>query len=274
MKTSSINFKTNIMKTNFKFLAFVAFLGIFLNSCSSDDDATDVIPSVNAPVISNFEYGEGSIHSTDQIAFKGSDIHIEADIYAEGVVSSITLHIHSHDLTPGVDEVDWDFEQVFSGSDYQVINPTFHEHVNVPTDIPAGEYHIELVVVDMQGNSTEVDGHLEILDYITLSNIDISTTAVRGTNFHAEFLINAFNGIHNITVDIHAHGLTINPGEVEWDTVEVFSNGYHGLTEVEFHEHIEIPSTAPAGEYHLIFTVEDEEGNTAEYETHIDITIS
>lgn len=51
-----------------------------------------------------------------------------------------------------------------------------------------------------------------------------------------------------------------------------YTEGYHDKNSVEFHEHIDIPATAPAGEYHIMFTVEDEDGNTKEYETHIDVT--
>lgn len=272
MKTETLNIKTNFMKSNFKLLAFIAFFGILLNSCSSDDDNGS--SSVDAPEITGFEYGEGSTHSTEQVAFKGSDIHLEAEIYAESVVSSITLSIHAHDLPLAEGEVEWDFFQEYSSSNYQVINPTFHEHVDVPTDIPAGEYHIELVVIDELGNSTEIEGHLEILDYITLSEFGVSETAVRGDDFHAEFMINALNGIHEITVDIHGHDLPLGEGDVEWDQEYVFSEGYHDLTEVEFHEHIDVPATAPVGEYHVTFTVEDEDGNTTSYETHIDITAS
>ncbi|MEP1489166.1 MAG: DUF4625 domain-containing protein [Algibacter sp.] len=256
------------MKTNFKFLAIIAFLGLFLNSCSSDDDS----PLVNALVISDFEYGEGITHSTDFVAYKGSDIHLEAEINAEAIVSSITISIHAHDLTPGDDEVDWDFEQVFTDSKYLAINPTFHEHIDVPTNIPAGEYHIELTVTDESGKSTEVEGHIEIMDFITLSDISIDTTVARGDDFHTEFMISAVNGIHNITVDVHAHDITPGDGEVEWDYEAEFLDGYHEETEIEFHEHIDVPVTAPVGEYHIIFTVEDEDGNTKEYERHIDVT--
>lgn len=267
MKTKTI--KSNIMKTNFKSLAIIAFLGISLHSCSSDDDAS---PVLNAPEISDFEYGEGSAHSTEKVAYKGSDIHLEAVINAEATVSSITLVIHGHDLELGEGEVDWEFEQVFTDANYLVINPTFHEHVDVPTNIPAGEYHIELLVTDELGNSTEVEGYLQIMDPITLSDISIDATVARGEDFHAEFMIYAVNGIHNITVDIHAHGITPGKREVEWDYEEEFLEGFHEETEAEFHKHIDVPVTAPAGEYHMIFMIEDEDGNTKEYETHIDIT--
>ncbi|WP_289039604.1 DUF4625 domain-containing protein [uncultured Zobellia sp.] len=261
--------KTTSMKPNLKFLAIVASAGLFLQSCSSDDNG-DV--ELNAPEISNFEYGEGSTHSTDPVAYKGSDIHLEAEITAEATVSSITLSIHSDDVTAGEGEVDWEFEQVYTDASYLVINPTFHEHVDVPSDIPSGEYHIELLVTDELGNSTEVEGHIEILDVITLSDFSIDETVARGEDFHVEFMISAVNGIHGITVDIHADGVTPGEGEVEWDYEAEFLEGYHEETEAEFHEHIDVPATAPAGEYHIIFTVEDEDGDTIDYEAHIDIT--
>ena len=259
------------MKTNFKFLVLILSLGLFLQSCSSDDDGGSV-PGINAPEITGFEYGEGSDHSTDYFAYKGSDIHLEAEIYAESVVSSITLEIHAHDAELAEGEVEWEFEQTYTNEDYLVINPTFHEHVDVPTNIPSGEYHVELIVVDEEGNSTEVEGELQILDVITLSDFEIDATAARGSDFHAEFMINAVHGIHNISLDVHAHDLDVAAGEEEWDLEAIFEDGYHGQTEVEFHEHVDIPANAPAGEYHMTFTVEDEEGNIKEYETHMDVT--
>ena len=261
--------KTKVMKSNLKFLAIIAFIGITLQSCSSDENL-----ELNAPIISGFEYGAGSDHTTDQVAYKGTDIHLEAEINAEAIVSSITLSIHSHDLTLGDDEVEWAFEKVYTDAKYLAINPIFHEHVDVPTNIPAGEYHVELLVIDELGNSTEVEGYIQVLDLITLSAFSVDETVVRGEDIHAEFMINAVNGIHNITVDIHAHGLTVADGEVEWDYEAEFLEGYHEETEVEFHQHIDVPATAPAGEYHVLFTVEDEDGNTKEYETHIDVTAS
>ncbi|ALJ06843.1 protein containing PKD domain-containing protein [Pseudalgibacter alginicilyticus] len=256
------------MKTNFKFLAIIAFLGTFLYSCSSDDDSS----ALNAPVISNFEYGEGSEHSTDPVAYIGSDIHLEAEISAEATVSSITLIIHDHDLEVGEGEEKWSFEQVFTKESYLVINPTFHEHVDVPSTAPEGEYHIELIVTDALGNITEVEGHIEILHPITISDFSIDSTVARGDDFHVEFMIDAVNGIHSIFVDMHADGLSVGEGEEEFDYEYEYLGDYHEQTSVEFHEHIDVAPTAPAGEYHIIFTVEDEDGNTKEYETHIDVT--
>ncbi|MBH13885.1 MAG: protein containing PKD domain-containing protein [Leeuwenhoekiella sp.] len=257
------------MKLNMKHLALFVLAGIILSSCSDDD--TDVIVE-EAPLISNFEFGEGSTHGDEQVAYKGSDIHLEAEIVAEATVSSITLDIHAHDLEVGEGEEEWHFEQEFTDESYLVINPTFHEHVDVPATAPAGEYHITLTVTDTNGNSTEVEGHIQVLDPVTTSNLSIDESVARGSDFHAEFLIEAVHGVHNITVDIHAHGLTVGEGEAEWDFEQIFEEGYHGETSVEFHEHIDVPATAPVGEYHMVITIEDEEGNISEIDTHLDVT--
>src|SRR5690606_8154615 len=137
-----------------------------------------------------------------------------------------------------------------------VINPTFHEHIDIPSNVATGEYHIVLTVIDGAGNSTESEGHLQILPPIALSAISINESVVRGSDFHTEFTINAVHGIHQIGVDVHAHGLVPGTDELEWEFENIYSEGYHGQTEVEFHEHIDVPETAPAGEYHIKFTVE------------------
>ena len=197
-------------------------------------------------------------------------MHAEAQLTAEHGISSVSVNIHGHGLDPEDGEIEWTFDETYE--DYSGTSAEFHEHIDIPSDIPAGEYHVVLTVNDELGNSTEVEGHVQILDAIVLSNISIDETAVRGSDFHAEFMINAVNGVHNITADIHAHGITPGAGEAEWHYEETFEEGYHGLSEVEFHEHIDIPANTPAGEYHMVFKVEDEEGNIKEYSSHIDVT--
>ncbi|RAV28216.1 DUF4625 domain-containing protein [Sinomicrobium soli] len=259
------------MKSNLKFLAIVVFAGLFSVSCSNDDDG----PSGGAaPEISGFEYGEGSSHSADRVAYKGSDVHLEAEISAAVPVASIDIDIHGHDVEVGEGEEEWHFHQSYTDEKYLVLNPVLHEHIDVPATAPSGEYHITLTVTDEAGNSTETEGHLQVLAPVTLSDFHIDEEVARGSDFHAEFSIVAVHGIHEITVDIHGHGIEIGEGEAEWHFDEAFSEGYHGETEAEFHEHIDVPATAPAGEYHMLFSVEDEEGNVTSYEAHLHVTAS
>lgn len=252
-----------------KHALLLPILGLALFSCQEDEDV-----NFDAPAISGFEFGKGGTHSTDGTAFRGSDLHLEAEILAEATVASITVTIHGHDLEVGEGEEEWDFSQTFTDEKYRVKNPTFHEHIDIPSTAPVGEYHVTMEVTDEAGKTSEVEGHLEVMSPVTISDFEMDETVARGSDFHVEFMINAVNGIHQITVDIHAHGITPGAGEVEWEFEEVFEEGYHELTEAEFHEHIDVPATAPAGEYHMIFTIEDEDGNTIEYESHIDVTVS
>ncbi|PTB96842.1 protein containing PKD domain-containing protein [Marivirga lumbricoides] len=254
---------------NLKLLAMALVLFSVMVACDDDED-----PAPQGPEIISFEYGKGSDHSTDPVAYIGSDIHMEAEINAPAIVSSITIDIHGHDLTVGEGEEEWDFSKTFTDEKYRARNPEFHEHIDVPANAPAGEYHITITVVDELGNEVESEGHIEILSPVTVSKISIDESVVRGNDFHAEFMINAIHGVHHIIVDIHAHGIPVGDGEVEWDFEKEFEEGYHGKTEVEFHEHIDVPETAPAGEYHMKITIEDEEGNTHVMDSHIEVTAS
>ncbi|GEO21880.1 DUF4625 domain-containing protein [Cyclobacterium qasimii] len=244
----------------------IPLLALALFSCQEEEDMT-----FDPAVISAFEMGEGSSHSTEPVAYRGTDLHLEATIIANANVASITLSIHAHDVEVGEGETEWDFEKVYTDSKYLVKNPAFHEHIDIPATAPAGEYHVVLEVLDIAGNITEVEGHLEIRELIHISGFEMDAEVVRGEDFHVEFLIGAANGIHTITVDIHAHGLTAGAGEVVWEMEQVFEEGYHELSEVEFHEHIDVPANATAGEYHVMFIVEDEEGNEEEYGTYIEV---
>ena len=258
------------MKTNFKLLTVITLLAITFYSCSSDDDDNNV---PNAPVIADFEVGEGGTHGEEgQIAYRGSDLHLEAEILAENTISSITVNIHSDEVTPGEGEEAWEMIATYNDTNYQVKNTHLHEHYDIPSSAPAGEYHVIVTVMDQAGNDTTIEEHITIIAPITVSEMDMSETAARGTDIHLEFMMNATSGIHNITVDIHGHDLPVAEGEVTWEFEEIYEDGYHGETEIMFHEHISVPATAPSGEYHVLIVIEDEDGNAYEYNDHISVS--
>lgn len=255
------------MKTNFKHLAIVASLGVVMYSCDNDDN-----PSSNGPEILTFEYGEGSTHSSEQVAYIGSDVHMESEIMAENVVESITVDIHGHDLLLQAGQEEWDYEMTYTDAKYQAKNIEFHEHIDIPANAPAGEYHVDFIVTDAAGNVTEMEGDLEIMSPVFVYDDETATEAQRGTEIHMEFMMFALNGIHSIEVDIHGHDITVGDGEEEWDFEQEFDS-YHEMSgDVEFHEDIEIPANAPAGEYHAMIKIEDEDGFVIEYEIDIDVT--
>ena len=84
---------------------------------------------------------------------------------------------------------------------------------------------------------------------------DNSMKAVAGGELHLEAEVNAPSGIAAIEVEPHN-------GAAGYEKTFEFAGKYVGKTSAMFHEHIAVPADAPAGEYHLHFTVTDAEGNS------------
>lgn len=150
------------MKSNFKFFIILGLSLVSFQSCSEDD-------AVLAPEISNFEVGaghhdsEGEDHAEEGVGHPGESLHIGADIIAYSRITSITIDIHSDEITPAAGEVVWEFEQVFTDQKYQVLNAELHEDIMVPANAALGEYHVILTVTDEAGNSTTEEKHFDLV---------------------------------------------------------------------------------------------------------------
>lgn len=127
-------------------LAVALVATVFFTSCDDDDDV-----DVAAPVISDLEVGTSDSH----IGYVGSDLHLEAEIVAEGKIDVVEVEIHNEDGSG--EEIEASYDD-YSGQ----LNATFHEHVDIPEGTTAGEYHLHLTVIDQKGNATTVEAELEI----------------------------------------------------------------------------------------------------------------
>jgi len=106
------------------------------------------------PVISEFEIGKDN----SGIAYQGGELHIEANIEAEGKIDVIILEIHFEGTGEG-----WEFE--YTWTEFKGLkNTTFHKDIDVPAEALTGEYHVDLKVRDQQGHETKVEGELIILE--------------------------------------------------------------------------------------------------------------
>ena len=96
---------------------------------------------------------------------------------------------------------------------------------------------------------------------------DNNQTAYPGSDLHLDAAILAPGAIASIKLEIHPEA-----GE-GWEFEEVFTAGYEGLKNADFHEHIDIPADAAEGEYHLHVVVTDKAGNSVEAESHLNIVM-
>ena len=149
------------MKSIFKPILFAFLTTTLLISCTDDE--------IQPPIISNVEVGavhdEGAkdVHADEGIAHPGESMHVGADILAFARIESITVDIHSDEITPAAGEVAWEFEEVYTNTKYQVLNAELHEDIMVPENAALGEYHVYIIVVDEAGNSTRAEAHFDLV---------------------------------------------------------------------------------------------------------------
>jgi hypothetical protein len=155
------------MKTRVLLIAMAFATGLFFTSCDKEEE-------VAKPVISILELGLDNSH----VAYIGADLHIEAEIVAEGKIDKITVEIHQEEGSS--EEIDTTYTE-FSG----LKNTTFHKHVGIPSTTVAGTYHCHITVIDMEGNSTTVEDEISIEELVDTEapEITISSAPTSGQTF-------------------------------------------------------------------------------------------
>ena len=137
------------MKKNIILLiSSVLLLAGLAASCKKDDTAAK-------PVITLTEVG----HDNSRHAMRGDDMHLEADIVAEGLIKRIDVEIHKED---GGYEIE---ESYTEGKYIGVKNTEFHEHIDIPAEAPLGEYHLHFTVTDKKGQTTLAETHIEVVEF-------------------------------------------------------------------------------------------------------------
>ncbi len=124
-------------------LVSIASIG-FLTACEDDETTAK-------PVIVLHELGIDNSHE----AHIGGDLHIDAEIVAEGKIAKIVIELHSESSD---NEIEVEFVDGYEG----LKNAEFHEHVEIPETFMTGEYHFHLVVTDMEGNQAIMEEHVDI----------------------------------------------------------------------------------------------------------------
>ncbi len=128
-------------------LAYIA-IAIVLSSCSRENED----PVLAHPVISGLEIGIGNTHTS----YIGSDIHIEAEIEAQGKINMVEVEVFKENGTG------WNIKETFPEFSGQ-LNTNFHKHIDVPAIADPGTYIFRMKVTDMKGKSTIVNETLELI---------------------------------------------------------------------------------------------------------------
>ncbi|NOU61953.1 DUF4625 domain-containing protein [Marinifilum caeruleilacunae] len=148
---------------NKKVILFTFILGLasLITACDSDDDT-------NAkPEITILELGDGESHGDERTAKIGGELHMEIEVVAEGKIDKIQVRLHPegehHKSGEEGEHEEWEIDTTytkFSG----LRNTTFHEHLEIDLDAEPGDYHFDFVVTDMEGNQTDAEAEIEIIE--------------------------------------------------------------------------------------------------------------
>jgi len=148
------------MKT-FKLISLIIISALFAFVACNNDDET-----ASAPVISDVELGTNN----SLTGYVGSDLHVEATVVAMAKIDYITILIHQEDededkksasLINDEDAEIWEFDSTYTEFN-GLKNTTFHKHIDIPSDIAAGDYHFHFTVTDLDGNQTLIEQAIEI----------------------------------------------------------------------------------------------------------------
>lgn len=133
------------MKHNmFKTFALVTAVTLVLGACSK----------TAAPVVTFTEVG----HENSHTVVAGDELHLEADIEAEGIVREISLHIED------VSHHSFIMDTLIADGNYVgVRNTEFHEHIDIPATSAPGRYSVELAVSDREGQTSSASDSFTVV---------------------------------------------------------------------------------------------------------------
>ena len=131
-------------------LTIFAAISLTFTACDNDDENTFAAPKINLT--------EVEIDNSLQCS-PGHDLHLEADIVAEGSIKRIDIEIHQEE------EGSFEIEKSYTEGKYiGVRNTEFHEHIDIPQDAPLGSYHLHFIVTDQKGQQTTAECELEMVE--------------------------------------------------------------------------------------------------------------
>lgn len=232
---------------------------------------------VEKPTITNLEVGLNN----SLTAFIGADLHIEAEIVAEGTIDKITVEIHKKDGTG--EEIEEEFDE-FSG----LKNTTLHKHIDIPETATAGDYHCHITVTDMEGNSTTEEVEITITEFIdeeapvlTVSNAPANgqsfnngeTITISGTvadnNYLAGMLValvyeddaiadaDVTGDNSQVIVMLHTHAFDSETSSNFTTSIDVGAANDNNMTPAP----IEVDNAWKSGNYYIIVRVMDSKAN-------------
>ncbi len=203
--------------------------------------------------IEGLVFGAGHDFPDNNIGYIGTAPVIGAtSIKADNGIDRVFVEIHSEGETTAFEQ---DTTYTYNG---ETEVKDFHKHLLIPSEAPAGDYHLHFKVYDKQGKVLEKSMDVRIKETgITVSALEIGdNNSAVASNIHTEFKVNATDPLASIRVRIYKASA---PATYFYNNTltEEFAAG--NVKEYTFHKHL-VATDAPAGEYILEIRINDAKG--------------
>lgn len=210
-------------------LVLGSIAGVTFTACEKDETNPK-------PVITLSELG----YENSKTAYAGSDLHIEAEIVAEGTIESVTIEIHpegEHEeksVSIAMHEDEWEVDTTFTEFS-GLKNTTFHKHFDIPEYADTGHYHFHFVVTDMEGQQTTLEEELEIQhpDDAVAPEINISNAPTNNQEFNSGETISITGSVSD---DKALGGMYIGLVRVDQNLTDAEVNATNTITLLHTHE--------------------------------------
>ncbi len=193
-------------------------------------------------------------YENSKMVIAGKDLHVEAHVLADAKIKSINI-----DLVDKVGKTVLSKEYKDEKYTY-VLNTTFHEHIDIPANLPEGNYELRFTVTDVDNFSKTEKVMVKVLTFDPnapkidnyVVNGDVHT-AKAGSKIMVTADVTVQSPVKEIEVEFH--GKREFPIEIE---------GYEGKTGTfKVVAEVTVPADAEEGEYHVHFTVTDNKGRAS-----------
>lgn len=258
------------MNLNFKSFAIILFAGIFLSSCSSDDDALDQQGDINPDRFDNLEIGNADL----KVPQTNPDLHVQFDYTGIQKVTEVYFDIESISIkTPVGDEVDWRVSDYLIPEKYYEgqRNPHIHYHVlfdpeneYFPSTRPAeGVYRMTITVVEEGGSKSVLTSEFEVVKRFFDVEIGHDGHMHFGSSeLHTEFEYQAGDNtvseiVYELWFEEWREGQNVPAGSWDKELFSIPAELYENTKNPHIHYHLPVNPEFPIGDYWLNIYVKD-----------------
>ncbi len=146
------------MKNVLKFLGLFLLAALVITACKKEEE--DITPEITNVEAKNHDGGT-------QVSLGGTiSVDFDAKTRSNAKLDYYNIEIHDHPASGAITDEYKIIDDQFTDNFKSLKNAHVHKHIAVPDTANIGSYHVVVIVVDEDGNSSDteaIETHIEIV---------------------------------------------------------------------------------------------------------------